>query len=103
MQTKVKYPTIKALSNAVKHVKGLIDDDCRIDEMDDSDIPGICLTVGFDEKTGSWACQTGDNSYTGNAYGYPHWAVVGVRRRSNSREVAKEILDQLSDLVCQTV
>lgn len=94
-----KMVSIKALARAVKSVKSQIHDDFRAFEEDE--IPGIQLTIGYDDKTGEWAGQTGDNSYTGNAYGYPHWAVVGVYRNSNSIELARDIQSQLYDLISQ--
>lgn len=64
----------------------------------DDEIPGIQLTIGYNPESGEWAFQTGDNSYTGSAYHYPDWAVVGVYRRSNCRELASEIISQLEEL-----
>ncbi len=78
-----RLPTIKDLSELVRWVKPQICDD-YIDEGD--------------TNTGDWGYQTGDNSYTGGAYGYPDWAVVTVYRRSNSVELARDIRAQLSDL-----
>jgi hypothetical protein len=72
-----------------------IDDDCRAFEDDEE--PGILLTVGWEPQTGGWAFQTGDNSFSGAAYSYPVWAVVGVYSRSNCRELAREILSQLGE------
>jgi hypothetical protein len=89
----MKTPKIKELSALVKHVKRFIDAECRA--FDDDDSPGIQLTVGWNAETGEWSYQTGDNSYAGSAYLYPTWAVVGVYRRSNSVEVAREIIDEL--------
>lgn len=91
-----KLPTISKLSELVRAVKQSICDDYRA--FEEEGIPGIQLTVACDEK-GNWDYQTGDNSYSGAAYHYPHWAVVGVYRRSNSKEVAREIQDQLADLL----
>jgi hypothetical protein len=102
----LKLPTIKDLSALIRAVKADIGDEYRADEYDT--VPGICLTVGWNDKTvnqwgqtqeaGSWSYQTGDNSYSGGAYGYPHWAVVSVYRRSDSRALAREIRSQLADL-----
>ena len=78
-------------------VKSDISDDYRA--FEDDNIPGIQLTVGCDDTMSDWSYQTGDNSYTGGAYSYPHWAVVGVYRNSNCRELAADILDQLQDLI----
>jgi hypothetical protein len=63
------------------------------------------LTVGWTEKEaawveeGEWGWQTGDNSYSGAAYRYPHWAVVYLYAESEPEEVAREIRSQLADLV----
>lgn len=89
-------PTISELSALVKHVKKHIDNDCR--SFEDDDKPSIQLTIGWCAETGEWSYQTGDNSYTGGAYHYPHWAVVGVYRRSNSVSLARDIQSQLFEL-----
>lgn len=94
----MKLPTIQDLTALVRDVKLDIEDDF-IAEGDDR--PSIDLTVGCDCETGDWSYQTGDNSFTGGAYGYPDWAVVTVHRRSNSVELAREIRDQLADLASQ--
>ena len=91
----MKLPLIKDLAKLVKNVKSHIADDYRAFEEDD--IPGIQLTVGWNAETGEWSYQTGDNSYTGGAYHYPIWGVVGVHRRSNSLEIARDIRNQLAD------
>lgn len=91
----MKLPLIKDLAKLVKNVKSYIADDYRAFEEDD--IPGIQLTVGWNAETGEWDYQTGDNSFTGGAYHYPIWGVVGVYRRSNSLEIARDIRNQLAD------
>ena len=89
-------PSVKDMATLVKSVKPNIDDDSR--SFDEATLPCIQLTVGWDDKTGEWSFQTGDNSFTGGAYHCPHWAVVDVFRRSNSIELAKEIRSQLAEL-----
>jgi len=93
-----KLPTIKELSTLVKAVKRSIDRGCRASCDPDDNLPGIQLTCGINYQ-GDWSYQTGDNSYTGGAYGYPYWAVVSVYRRTNSRDLAREILDQWLELM----
>lgn len=90
-----RLPKIKDLSELIRYLKPQICDD-YIDEGDT--LPSICLTVGADTTTGDWRYKTGDNSYTGGAYGYSDWAVVTVYRRSNSIKLARDIREQLSDL-----
>lgn len=91
----MKTPSIQVLSSLVKHVKANIADDYRA--FEDDDIPGIQLTVGWNPETGEWSYQTGDNMYSGDAYFYPIWAVCGVYRRSNSVELARDLIAQLED------
>ena len=59
----------------------------------------IDLTVGA-SPDGSWSYQTGDNSFTGGAYGHPDWAVVTLDADSKPEEVADDILDQIAELQC---
>lgn len=76
--------------------------DCRADiqpdyrACEDSDVPGMQLTIGASAK--GWSFQTGDNSFTGGAYGYATWAVASVYRDSNSFAVADDIIEQLIDV-----
>ena len=92
----MKLPTIAELTELVKHIKTHIAEDYRA--FEDDELPGIQLTVACNDN-GEWDYQTGDNSYSGSAYHYPHWAVVGVYRRSNSRDLAKDLEGQLAELV----
>jgi hypothetical protein len=91
----MKLPLIKDLQALVKNVKSHIFEECRA--FDEDDIPGMQLTVGWDQDSGEWDYQTGDNSYSGAAYHYPTWGVVGVYRRSNALEVARDIRQQLAE------
>jgi len=93
-------PLVKDLAALVRHVKTCIGDDCRASDDPDDNRPAICLTVGWSDETGKWSWQSGDNSFTGGAYGYPHWAVVTVTRRCNSFDLAREIRGELDSLVC---
>ncbi len=65
---------------------------------EDDTLPGILVTVGADENDDgsfSWNYQTGDNSYTGGAYGFPHWAVISLYRRSNCRALALDAVNEI--------
>jgi hypothetical protein len=53
------------------------------------------LTVGYDPNSKEWSYQTGDNSFAGPAYHYPIWGVTTVYPRSKSKDLAKEIIDQI--------
>jgi len=86
-------PTKSNIEGLIKDCKAEIDDDCRASEDDDK--PGIQLTVGWDGQ--DWSYQTGDNSFTGGAYGYPYWAVVNVYRDTDASKLADEIQEQLEN------
>ena len=89
----VKLPTLRALSRLVAAVKRDICPDYRAYGYPD-ETPGIQLTIGW-EPSGGWSYQTGDNSYTGGAYRFPHWAVIGVYRDTVSVSAARDIRSQL--------
>lgn len=82
-----------------------IQDDFRASDDLDDDTPGMQLTVGFTPATpdndASWSYQTGDNSFTGGAYGHRYWGVISLYRDSVPSEVAEEIADQIGESICQ--
>jgi len=94
---KVKLPTIAEIRSLLVSLKSDIGDDYRSEGCEDGP-PSMDVTVGWTSSTGAWSYQTGDNSFTGGAYGHPNWAVVTLSRRSNSTELAKDIIEQLADL-----
>ena len=100
---KAKLPTIRELAEIVRHVSQQVprvsDSDAAdyIDKWSGDPLPSIDLTIGWDPETGEWSYQTGDNSFTGGAYGYPIWAVTTIYRRRDSRAVARGLIDQLED------
>lgn len=80
-------------------LKKEITDDCRATDDSDDNIPGMQVTIATDDNLSQWAYQTGDNSYTGSCYSLRHWAVIYLHRRSNSRELAKEAMEELLEAV----
>ena len=70
---------------------------------DDEEIDYIQLTVGTNgdlcEVSGSvlFGCQTGDNSYSGGAYGFRNWGLGSIDDETDSDELAEEIIEQLSE------
>lgn len=88
-----------------KSLKQYISLECRASDDPLDNLPGMCVTIGFtpssDDSSSSWHFQTGDNSYSGGAYGHPHWAVVSLYRKSNSTELAKDAADQIAESVSQ--
>lgn len=92
-------PDHNDIRELVAEVRKGIHSDCRCSEDPEDNEPGICLTVGADVN-GSWSWQTGDNSFTGGAYHYPHWAVVCVRQ-DDSDQLDSDILEQLAEAFSQ--
>lgn len=92
----MELPLIKDLAELIKQLKPTIGDEYRASEFDsEDDLPSMLLTVGWSAESGDWSWQTGDNSYTGGAYFYPTWATVAIYRRSDSKELARDIRNQL--------
>jgi hypothetical protein len=89
-------PTIKELSALIRAIKGEISPEYRAFEDDDQ--PGIQLTIACSEDGSEWTYQTGDNSYAGSCYFYAHWAVAGVYRTTNSRDLARAMIADLEEL-----
>lgn len=65
---------------------------------DESNEPSMQVTLGINEDASGYALQTGDNSYTGAAYSFPHWGVSALARDSDCTALADEILRQCEDL-----
>lgn len=79
----------------LKALKPNIRDEYRADEEDI--LPSMSVTFSADADLLFWNYQTGDNSFTGGAYGCPFWGVVTLYRRSISRDLARDAIDQIVD------
>lgn len=98
----LQEPTTRQLSRFRKEIEGLlkalkpeIGDEYRAHE--ESSLPSMQVTVGAEMIDGeiAWNYQTGDNSYTGGAYGFSNWGTADLYRRSNTKELAADIVDNL--------
>jgi len=94
--SKPKLPPKGEIVRLLKALKADICDDYRCSDDPDDKLPGMCVTIGA-SVDGSWHYQTGDNSFTGGAYGHRHWAVVYLYRRSDSIALAQDALNELAD------
>lgn len=86
-------PTINELRDELISLKRHIDDDMIHDE---DTMPGIDVTLGIGED--GYGLQSGSNEYTGCAYGFPHWGVSRLYRRTNCYALAKELIDEALSL-----
>lgn len=91
-------PSIETIRRLLVGLKAEIGDDYRCDE--DSAEPSMLVTIACD-TSGRWNYQTGDNSFTGGAYGLPYWALVYLYRDSNCLILAREACAELADMVAE--
>jgi hypothetical protein len=91
---KLELQPVEEIAALLVDLQKTIGDDYRASEEDEE--PSLSVTIGADEK-GQWNYQTGDNSFTGGAYGLPFWGVVSLYRDSNCAELAKDSLDQIAE------
>lgn len=82
-------------------IKSFIFSNIDIFRDDAKEYGGMDLTVACNEIGDQWNYQTGDNSYTGGAYGLQHWAVTTIDVESDPLEVYEHLIDQLEDLIGQ--
>lgn len=87
--------TIKAVSEILRSLKRYIDDDMT---GEDSTVPYMDVTLAWSGDKDDWTVQSGDNSFSGSAYFYRHWAVGTLQRRTNTRELARELIDEAYEL-----
>lgn len=78
----------------LKDWKDYISDDPK--DFEEGEIPYNTLTVGLNDKGSEWSYQTGDNSFTGGAYGSPHWAVVYFFKGTSALELFENLLIDIS-------
>lgn len=93
----------REVTKLLKALKQDIGDEYRACEDDES--PGMCVTIGVkvsEDGELSWNYQTGDNSYTGGAYGCPYWGVIYLYRRSRSAELAGQAMEEIADAIAST-
>lgn len=91
---------VREVTRLLKALKPDIGDEYRAFEDDDK--PGMCVTIGAtpcEDGSLSWSYQTGDNSYTGGAYGHRHWGVIYLYRQSRSQELAESAVDEIAESI----
>ena len=93
----VNAETLEQWRDLLADLQGGIADDYRAsDDIEDTQ-PGMQVTFGMEMHGQSWSYQTGDNSYTGGAYGFPVWGTVSLYRDSDPAEIARDAADQIEE------
>lgn len=80
----------------LRELKADIQDDYRATDDPDDNTPGMLVTFGLDPD-GTWAYQTGDNSFSGGAYGFHYWGLAYLNRRSNCKELARDAFEECAN------
>ena len=82
----------------LKSLKPTIGDEYR--SHPEATLPSIAVTIGAELTPDGivWNHQTGDNSFTGGAYGFQHWGVVDLHRRDSCKRLAGDIVEQFLGL-----
>lgn len=80
----------------LRQLKADIGDEYRCTDDPDDKQPGMLVTFGL-SADGSWNYQTGDNSFTGGAYGHAHWGLAYLHRRSNAKKLAQAAFDECAE------
>ena len=101
-ETKFTLPEASEIVSLLFALKGSIADDYRCTDDPDDDTPGMCVTIGA-SPDGRWNFQTGDNSYTGGAYGHPVWGVVYLYRDTDTDGAAEAVLDEIAEQMAYVV
>lgn len=68
----------------------------------DDDTPGMCVTIATNDDVSDWTYQTGDNSFMGSCYHYPHWEVIYLYRDSFCCDLAKTAVRGLAERVWES-
>ncbi|MFB6196884.1 MAG: hypothetical protein ABEI52_01265 [Halobacteriaceae archaeon] len=73
----------------------------KVESQDPDTGHEIQLTIATDDHGTDWAYQTGDNSYHGAAYFFPHWGIAYVTPESDPMEVYLNAIADLEEMVAQ--
>lgn len=79
------------LSSLKKHYK---------QEIKESGEQGLDVTVATTDGR-NWNYQTGDNSFHGACYSFQHWSVVTLMPDSHCGRLARDVVQELNDMVAE--
>ena len=97
--------TIEDLGQFIKlNIETLRSQARDIDEENDYEVSALELTFATDDNGEFWGFQSGDNSFTGAAYHYPHWAVVYLMDDNRADhfhidEILQDVIEQWGELI----
>jgi hypothetical protein len=82
----------------LRALKKDIHDDYRATDDSEDTTPGMLVTFGL-SADGSWHYQTGDNSFSGGAYGHAYWGLAYLDRRSNCKDLAQSAFNEAAEQI----
>lgn len=88
------WPTIKQLASVLSDLKGDIDDSYK------DEAGNVGIEVRLQVREDGWDIHTGDPQYDNDHRGW--WGSGFLQRRTNSRELAKELREQARDAHAET-
>ena len=91
-------PEDQALINKLPPLADVVGVVMHVRSMCDSEDEHIDITIGWNAETGHWSWQSGDNSFTGGAYGFPLWAVGSVGAGTDAEKLAHDLREDLLEL-----
>lgn len=91
--TRQEQILVNKIAALLRLLKRDIDDDYRVEGCESDTTPSMQITLGM-SADGSWGYQTGDNSFTGGAYGHAYWGVDTLTRTCNAKETAQRLVSQ---------
>ena len=69
----------------------------------DDSTPYVDVTIGctfdFGEGSIAWNYQTGDNSFTGGAYGHPEWFTTSLLSRTNCKDASEDLIEEIESRI----
>lgn len=86
----------KDLCNLIEYLKTEITSDIR---DNDNEAPYMQITISVNKDCTTWSYQSGDNSYTGSCYGDPYWGVTDIVNGYSTRDIAKYLINDLSQQI----
>jgi hypothetical protein len=97
----MRLPTKKSIRELISRIKRIMLENPDMYWDVETEQYECQLTVGVDGQSQEFGYQTGDNSFSGACYSYPHWAIVTITNYSNVKELTDEIINQFHDLISQ--
>lgn len=82
------------VARLLRDLQSTIDDDYRVEFQEDS-TPTMQVTIACSDTLDRWAYRTGDTSFFGACYHYPHWGVGYLTKDADVMSLAESMIDDM--------